>query len=381
MQHNNTTFKQTDIGRIPEHWDVKTLGEIAEIKTGNTPPTNDRSNYGDEFLFVSPADLGKSKWILKSEKNLSIKGFSVSRQFPANSILYTCIGSTIGKSGIAKNLLTSNQQINAILPNNEYSSEYLYYALDIISNKIKSRAGEQAVPLINKSEFCTIQIPLPPLAEQTRIAAILSDADALIASLQALHAKQRDLKQATMQELLKPKAGWEVKRLGDVAEIVRGQMVTINTISNGTIPVIAGGMKPAYYHNKANRFGKTITISGSGASAGYISFHQNPIFASDCSTISEDKRYSIDYLYYFLQLQQDKIYKMQTGGAQPHIGPKDLKPLKIPFPPLAEQMRIAAILSDIDDSLAALSAKIAKYQGIKQGMMQGLLTGRCSAVL
>jgi len=120
-------FKQTEFGVIPSDWNVQKLTNIAEICTGSTPPTSDQNNYGDDYYFVSPADLGKGRIILNAEKKLSLKGFNLSRKYPKNSILFTCIGSTIGKSGIADIELTSNQQINAIFPNNTFDSDYLYY--------------------------------------------------------------------------------------------------------------------------------------------------------------------------------------------------------------------------------------------------------------
>jgi type I restriction enzyme S subunit len=190
-------------GRLKAGWVVKTLGEIAELATGSTPTTKDRANYGNDFLFVSPADLGKNVWITNTEKKLSAKGFSLARKFPVNSILFTCIGSTIGKSGIASVELTSNQQINAVLPNESYSSHYLYYFLRLVTPVIQASASEQAVPIINKTQFGETQIPLPcDKEEQTRIAAILSDMDAELDALEAKRAKANALKQGMMQNLL-----------------------------------------------------------------------------------------------------------------------------------------------------------------------------------
>ena len=169
---------------------------------------------------------------------------------------------------------------------------------------------------------------------------------------------------------------WVVKKLGEVAEIKKGQLITDRTRINGSIPVIAGGKAPAYYHNKANRRGKTITVSGSGANAGYVAFHTKPIFASDCSTIEESKNYSIEFIYFLLQSLQEKIYKMQTGGAQPHIHPSDLNPIIVAVPKPEEQTAIANILSDMDAEIESLEQKRDKYTMLKQGMMQQLLTGR-----
>ncbi len=99
-------YKQTEVGVIPADWEVKRLVDVATIATGNTPPTNDSTNYGDEYFFVSPADLGEHKFILDAGKKLSQKGFGISRKFSKDSILFTCIGSTIGKCGIAPIELT-----------------------------------------------------------------------------------------------------------------------------------------------------------------------------------------------------------------------------------------------------------------------------------
>jgi type I restriction enzyme S subunit len=169
---------------------------------------------------------------------------------------------------------------------------------------------------------------------------------------------------------------WQIKKLGEVCLIKKGQLITENTRIDGSIPVIAGGKTPAYFHNKANRNGKTITISGSGANAGYISFHNYPIFASDCSTIEQSPNYSIEYIFFLLSFNQEKIYKMQTGGAQPHIHPKDLYPITIFLPKIEEQNNIAKVLSDADALIKNLEKLITKKKAIKQGTMQQLLTGK-----
>ena len=183
-------------------WEEKPLHDFTTIATGNTPPTSDVTNYGDKFSFVSPVDLGGTKFVTQTEKNLSEKGFSITRRFPKDTILFVCIGSTIGKCGIAQRELTSNQQINAIFPSEEFSSDFLYYALLAAAPRIRAVAGEQAVPIVNKSQFSETKFFMPPCPEQTAIATVLSDMDAEIEALEQRRAKTRDLKQAMMQELL-----------------------------------------------------------------------------------------------------------------------------------------------------------------------------------
>ena len=235
------------------------------------------------------------------------------------------------------------------------------------------------ITIVNLMRIATPQ----SLSEQRAIATALSDVDALLAKIDQLIAKKRDLKQAAMQQLLTGQSRlpgfsgeWAVKRLGDVVEIRKGQLITEKTVALGEIPVIAGGKKPAYFHNEPNRTGKTITVSASGASAGYVALFDRPIFASDCSTISEGRDYSIEFVFFQMQLHQDAIYRAQTGGAQPHIHAVDLAPIEIGCPEPEEQTAIATVLSDMDAELAALEARRDKTRALKQGMMHALLTGR-----
>jgi type I restriction enzyme S subunit len=169
---------------------------------------------------------------------------------------------------------------------------------------------------------------------------------------------------------------WETKNIEEICRVKKGDLITEAHVVTGDIPVIAGGKQPAYYHNTSNRNRNTITISASGANAGYISFYKFPIFASDCSTIEESDKYNIKFIYYSLLLQNNNIMKMQTGGAQPHIHPRDINKVTIHIPSLNEQAEIANILSDMDSEIEALEHKLSKYIEIKQGMMQELLTGR-----
>jgi len=168
---------------------------------------------------------------------------------------------------------------------------------------------------------------------------------------------------------------WEMIKLGDICDILKWQLITSDTCIKWNIPVIAWWKQPAYYHNKSNRKHNTITISASWANAGYVNFHKNPIFASDCSTIEEGKNYSIYFIYNYLQLLQKTIYRSQTWWAQPHIHPSDLKPINIHFPKsIDEQELIAKVLSNSDELIKFLDKLIEKKEKIKEWTMQELLT-------
>ena len=129
--------------------------------------------------------------------------------------------------------------------------------------------------------------------------------------------------------------------LTEFASLKRGTTITKKDITEGNIPVIAGGQKPAYFHNQSNRDPQTITISSSGAYAGFVSFHDYPIFASDCfSVASKDSNLNQRFLFHLLKSKQQIIYQMQTGGGQPHVYARDFEDFKIPLPPIEVQQQI-----------------------------------------
>ena len=197
-------FKDSPLGRIPEEWEVVRLGEVGEIITGSTPPTENSEYYGDEYLFISPEDIQNKKYIENTTKKLTKLGMNIQRKISPMSICVVCIGSTIGKIAITKYECSTNQQINTIIPNLKlYDPEALYYFINFhIQSPLKIEAGLQAVPIVNKSAFSKIPLPLPPLPEQQRIAEILTQIDQTIEKEQQYKEKLQKIKQGLMQDLL-----------------------------------------------------------------------------------------------------------------------------------------------------------------------------------
>ncbi|MBN1463296.1 MAG: restriction endonuclease subunit S [Paludibacteraceae bacterium] len=148
--------------------------------------------------------------------------------------------------------------------------------------------------------------------------------------------------------------------LSEIAEIKKGTTITKEGTEEGKIPVIAGGQEPAYYHNESNREKNVITVSASGAYAGFINFFEIPIFASDCNTIisNNESKISTKLIYLFLKSIQSEIYGLQRGQAQPHVYSDDLSKIKIPLPSLAIQQRIVSEIEVLD-----VNEKKAKEEG------------------
>ncbi|MDR2499120.1 MAG: restriction endonuclease subunit S [Tannerellaceae bacterium] len=153
--------------------------------------------------------------------------------------------------------------------------------------------------------------------------------------------------------------GVEFKKLGEVCEFRRGTTITAKNAAGGNVPVIAGGQAPAYYHNVDNRKGATISVSSSGAYAGFVAFWDIPVFLSDSFSVHPDPELLLPkYLFYFLKNIQEKIYNLKKGGGIPHVHGSDLAKFLIPIPPLAIQQEIANILDKFTELEEALEAEL-----------------------
>ncbi len=316
---------------------------------------------------------------------LSPKGFERARKFPKDSVLFVCIGSTIGKCAMAAKELTSNQQINAVLPSETISMEYIYYALSAVSAQIAESAGEQAVPIVNKSSFATTGIHLPPtLAEQRAIAEALSDADELIASLDALIAKKRDLKQAAMQQLLTGKTRlpgfkgeWQERLLADILRVRHGKSQKGVESANGQFPILATGGEIG--RTNTYLYDKPSVLIGRKGTIDDPQFVDQPFWTIDTLFFTEIAP-SADPKFIFYKFKMIDWRSYNEASGVPSLSSRTIEGIQILCPDKDEQMAIATILSNMDVELAALEAKRDKVRAIKQGMMQELLTGRIRLV-
>lgn len=152
--------------------------------------------------------------------------------------------------------------------------------------------------------------------------------------------------------------GVEYKTLGEICIFQKGQPITVTSLSSGSYPVIAGGQKPAFYCSKYNRTGENITVSSSGAYAGYINYWNEPILCTDSFSITSSKNFNIKMLFYILQSKQNYIFSLKKGGGVPHVYAKDMAKIKIPVPPLPVQEEIVRILDKFMELTAELTAEL-----------------------
>ena len=151
--------------------------------------------------------------------------------------------------------------------------------------------------------------------------------------------------------------GVEYKLLKDVSEMKRGQSITTKNLKVGKIPVIAGGQEPSFYNDKYNREGETITVSSSGAYAGFLNYWNEPILCTDSFSIKA-KKLNMRYLYHYLKMKQNEIYNKKRGAGIPHVHISDLEKFKIPCPPLEVQGEIVRILDKFGELEAELETEL-----------------------
>lgn len=192
--------------RFPEfrdgpEWEDVAIGDLGKIIPGNTPATSRQEYYGGDRLFVSPADVSDLRFVERTKTTLSEAGFAQCRPIQALSVLFVCIGSTIGKVAQNTRECATNQQINAVVVRSGFSSDFIYYLLCMESVRIAKLAGKQAVPIVNKSLFSSVRVMTPSLEEQLRIADCLSSLDTQITAESNRLTALKTHKQGLMQLL------------------------------------------------------------------------------------------------------------------------------------------------------------------------------------
>jgi len=194
-------FKKTEIGIIPEEWEVVRIGNIGNVVTGTTPSTKIIEYWGTDIPFVTPSDFKKTKYVKFTERKVSKTGAKIGKLIPPKSVMVVCIAS-VGEVSLASSMCITNQQINSIVCKENIDPEYIYYVLSGRKGILQSWAGITTTPIIKKSLFEKFPIPLPPLPEQGKIAEILSGVDELLETLRNRKGQLQRLKKGLMEDLL-----------------------------------------------------------------------------------------------------------------------------------------------------------------------------------
>jgi type I restriction enzyme S subunit len=389
-------YKQTEVGVIPQDWDVDSIVNLAAITTGDKN-TQDRIEDGAYPFFVRSSTVERIN----------------SYTFDGEAVLTAGDGVGTGKIfHYINGKFDFHQRVYKISDFGERLDGYYFYLY--FSNhfypRIMQMTAKSSVDSVRREMIANMRIPLPPPAEQEAIAEALSDADALIESLEQLIAKKRDLKQAAMQQLLTGQTRlpgfsgeWEVKPLG---KYLAGR--PSYGINAAAVPY--SDNLPVYIRitdiSEDGRFSPDKLVSvKSELSGNYYLSDGDIVFARTGASVGKSYRYDpndgpLVFAGFLIRARPDvekllpdfaaayvttgnywrwvRLMSMRSG--QPGINGNEYSQLPIPVPPLPEQRAIATVLSDMDAELAALEARRDKTRALKQGMMQELLTGRIRLV-
>lgn len=247
----------------------------------------------------------------------------------------------------------------------------LFLPVFLSSNTFLERAIKISVgslsPTVNWKTLALQEFMFPPIEQQKKIANLLWLIDHHKKNLQNLNLDLNQLRNLFIESAFNGSTNLPGKNpksfmsLGGCAIVLRGEAITKKEVSLGDVPVVAGGMNPAYFHNVSNRTGKCITISASGANAGFINTWEIPIWASDCTTVQTKvpAEFSFDYIHAFLISQQETIYKrLRKGSAQPHVYSSEIEKLQIPILDPSEQRAITAVNSRYSEAIHGIEQEI-----------------------
>lgn len=396
------TFKQTEVGLIPQDWILHQVIDLIDLLTD----FDANGSFASVAENVKVYDYEKFAWYVRStdlEKKSNLNDvkyvdkasyrFLKKTALYGNELLFLKRGD-IGNVYLFKmrtKYATVAPNLYLLKLNNVSDSTYLYYYF--ISNagqsQLKSKNASSTLGALYKNDVKAIYVPLPPtLEEQKAIATALSDVDALISNLDTLITKKKAIKQGAMQQLLTPphKGGkrldgftgvWVEKEFGEICNSISSGSSETNSIS-GIYPIY-GSTGVIGTKNYSDYHGEKLLIARVGANAGTLYKVSGSYCVSDNTLmIAIPNFFDINFVYYYLK--KYNLSKLIFGSGQPLITGGQIKKIKISIPRIEEQQVIAEILSELDLEIEQLETKKSKYQVIKQGMMQELLTGKTRLV-
>jgi type I restriction enzyme S subunit len=398
-------YKQTEVGVIPEDWGVSKLSDLGTVIRGASPrPKGDKRFYGGNIPRLMVEDVTRDgKVVIPQIDFLTEEGAKRSRPCKKGTLTIVCSGTVGIPSFLGMDACIHDGFLALVGIRKSASDDYLYHQLCRLQERFDSSATHGGV-FTNLTTFGVKEfaIPLPPTkAEQEGIAEALSDADALVESLEQLIAKKRQVKQGAMQELLRPKDGWVEKKLGDIASFYKGKGLAKSELDPfGMEPCIHYGELFTRYPESIKRVhSRTCTKTGvfrstandvlmptsdvtpNGLATASCILQDDVILGGDILVIRAPRnQLNGSFLSYMIRLLRDQIMQLVTGTTVYHLYSSDMKKFTFSMPRIEDQDAVVGTLDIMDAEIAALEEKLAKARRLKQGMMQELLTGRIRLV-
>lgn len=310
-------------------WKTQSISSLCEkIYSGGTPNTKNREYWNGELKWLSSGET-RNRFIFDTEKRITELGAkeSSTRLAESGSVIMASAGQgyTRGQVSMLKTDTYVNQSIIVFKTNsNELLSDYLFYNLSNRYEELRALSDSNSIRgSITTKLFNTMAITIPSLDVQKKIVEIIRAIDEKIENYKQINQNLEEMAEAIFDEMF-PKVTSGKRTIGEYIIPKRGKGLLSKNAVPGQVPVVAGGLQPATYHNTSNTVAPVITISASGANSGYVSLWDIPVWSSDSSFIDAEMTKDVYFWYIMLKKRQQEIYDMQTGSAQPHIYPKHI---------------------------------------------------------
>lgn len=352
-------------------WQEKRLGDLADIQLGKM--LDQKKNQGEYRPYLGNDNVQWNELKLDEIKLMRIQDSERERFRLRSGDLLVCEGGDPGRCALwtTEEEIYYQKALHRVRVGNELDSEYLlYYMMHLGATQAIRQyyTGSSTIKHLPNAAIKRVIIRYPSLAEQKIIAGYLRSYDALIEN----NRKQIELLEEAAQRLYKEwfidlrfpgyegvewdaktglPFGWAKIPLGQYAAFRRGKTITEKQTLPGTIPVVAGGLDPAYYHAESNAIGPVITVSGSGANAGYTRLYMQNIWASDCSYVDATQCEKIYFVFESVLVLGDGFKHLQRGSAQPHVYPKHINELSVILPS-------ASVLESYEQKAATIFEKV-----------------------
>ena len=384
-------YKDTPIGKIPVDWEVVRLKGICDVIGGSTPSTARKDFWNGDIPFATPTDITnlRGREISDTKQKITQEGLSScgTRLLPAGAVLLTS-RATIGACAINARPMATNQGFASLVCNEKAYNWYIFYEMMLRKSELQRLGSGSTFKEVSKNSLRLLNITLPPLAEQKKIAEILSTVDEAIENTDQVIEKTKEAKKGLMQRLLTRGIGhkkfkkteigeipieWNIESLIEVLVLQRGFDLPVQRRIKGQYPILASNGVIDYHQEfKVKGPGIVTGRSGTLGKVHYIESNYWPL--NTALYVKEFYNNHPKFIYYFLQSLSTEKYG--TGTGVPTLNRNILHKIKVAIPPLDEQIKIAEIISESDAEIEKELNYRAELERIKTGLMQVLLTGR-----
>lgn len=347
----------------PDGVEFHSISEIFDLKNGYTPSKSKLEYWTNGTVpWFRMEDIRANGHILfDSIQHVNQLGVKSGKLFSKDSVM-VATSATIGEHALLKVDALTNQRFTVLTRKPEYVNrllpEFINYYCYVLDEWCKTNVHAGGFASVDMEGFKRYRFPVPPLPVQEEIVRILDSFSSLEAELEAeLEARRKQYAYYRNELLTFDRERVQRLKLGEAAFINKGTYITKKQVIPGNIPVILGGVEPAYWHSESNHDGEGIVISRSGANAGFASYWNEPIFVSDGFVLDAKPGIDMRFLFHVLKKQQAKLHSMKRGSGVPHINSKMLaNNVAIPVPPLEEQQHVVSILDRFDKLTNDLSS-------------------------